>query len=66
MWLVIHLIYLVGFKNRITALLHWTVSFIGQDRSERTITAQQVYARTALQSFPDDPSGIWGLRRPGE
>jgi NADH dehydrogenase len=66
LWLVIHLLYLVGFKNRITALLHWTVSFIGQDRSERTVTAQQVYARTALQSFPDDPSGIWGLRRSGE
>jgi NADH dehydrogenase len=66
MWLVIHLLYLVGFKNRVTALLHWTVSFIGRDRSERTVTAQQVYARTALQQFGDDPSGIWGLRPPGE
>jgi NADH dehydrogenase len=66
LWLVIHLVYLVGFKNRVTALLHWTVSFIGQDRSERTITAQQVYARTALQNLGEDPSGIWGLRPPGE
>ena len=66
MWLVIHLVYLVGFKNRVTALLHWTVSFIGRDRSERTVTAQQVYARTALKRFPDDPSEIWGLRPPAE
>jgi NADH dehydrogenase len=66
MWLVIHLVYLVGFKNRVTALLHWTVSFVGRDRSERTVTAQQVYARTALQTLGEDPSGIWGLRPPGE
>jgi NADH dehydrogenase len=65
LWLVIHLIYLVGFKNRITALLHWTVSFIGRDRSERTATAQQVYARTALRRLPDIESETWGLTPPG-
>ncbi len=48
MWLVVHLIYLVGFKNRITTLLHWTITFLGRSRSERTTTQQQVLARTAL------------------
>jgi NADH dehydrogenase len=48
-WLAVHLLYLVGFKNRITAVLHWSVSFIGRGRSERTVTIQQVMARTALQ-----------------
>ena len=48
MWLVIHLVYLIGFKHRVTALLHWSVSFIGRGRSERTATLQQVAARTAL------------------
>jgi NADH dehydrogenase len=65
LWLVIHLIYLVGFKNRVTALLHWTVSFIGRGRSERTATAQQVYARTALRRLPDLESDTWGLTPPG-
>ena len=31
-WLFIHIIYLIGFKNRVTTLLHWFVSFIGQGR----------------------------------
>ena len=26
MWLAVHLVYLTGFKNRVTALLHWVVS----------------------------------------
>lgn len=36
LWLVVHLTYLIGFKNRVTTLLHWTVSFIGRGRSNRT------------------------------
>ena len=48
-WLAVHLIYLTAFKNRITALLHWAVSFVGRGRSERTATFQQVVARTRLQ-----------------
>ncbi|HEY1133368.1 MAG TPA: NAD(P)/FAD-dependent oxidoreductase [Nocardioides sp.] len=47
-WLAIHLMYLTGFKNRVTALLRWFVSFVGRDRSERTMTEQQVFARRAL------------------
>jgi NADH:quinone reductase (non-electrogenic) len=48
MWLVVHLVFLTGFKNRVSALFHWTVSFFGRSRPERTITAQQVFARQAL------------------
>ena len=29
MWLGLHLVYLTGFKNRVTALGHWLVSFLG-------------------------------------
>jgi NADH dehydrogenase len=49
MWLVVHLVYLTGFKNRLNALGHWTVSFLGRGRSERTATEQQIFARAALQ-----------------
>jgi NADH dehydrogenase len=48
-WLAVHLLYLTAFKNRVSALLHWSVSFIGRGRSERTATYQQVVARTQLQ-----------------
>src|SRR5262249_22206024 len=30
LWLIVHLFYLVGFKNRVTTVLHWAVSFIGR------------------------------------
>jgi NADH dehydrogenase len=49
MWLGVHLVYLTGFKNQLSALGHWSVSFLGRGRSERTATEQQVYARAALQ-----------------
>ena len=48
-WLALHLIYITGFKSRLTALMHWFVSFLGRGRSERTTTEQQIYARAALQ-----------------
>lgn len=57
LWLVIHLLYLVGFKNRLTTVLHWTVSFVGRGRSERAVTAQQVFARTAMTGPPAPGTG---------
>jgi NADH dehydrogenase len=44
-WLGIHLTFLTGFKNRFAALAEWTTAFVGRDRRQRTITAQQVFAR---------------------
>jgi len=60
-WLVVHLVYLVGFKNRLTTLLRWTISFVGRDRSERTVTAQQVLGRTALERLRDGQDNPWEL-----
>ena len=54
MWLGIHLVYLVGFKHRLTTLLHWAVSFVGRGRSERTVTEQQIFARQALEQLGGD------------
>jgi NADH dehydrogenase len=47
-WLFVHLTFLTGFKNRVAALFHWMITFFGRSRPERTITAQQVFARQAL------------------
>jgi NADH:ubiquinone reductase (H+-translocating) len=49
LWLVIHLAFLTGFKNRVATLASWTVAFLGRGRPERTITEQQVFARTRGQ-----------------
>jgi NADH dehydrogenase len=48
-WLVVHLFYIVGFKSRVTTVLHWAVSFLGRGRSQRVATQQQVYGRLALE-----------------
>jgi NADH dehydrogenase len=51
LWLVVHLMYIVGFKSRVTTVLHWVVSFLGRGRSQRTTTQQQVYGRLALEQL---------------
>jgi NADH dehydrogenase len=56
LWLGVHLLYLVGFKNRLTTVLHWFVSFIGSGRSERVATVQQVFARNAMKELGEPPA----------
>ena len=51
LWLGVHVFYLVGFKNRVTTVLHWAVSFIGRGRSQRTTTHQQLVARAAIRKL---------------
>ncbi|MBC9821636.1 NAD(P)/FAD-dependent oxidoreductase [Terrabacter sp. MAHUQ-38] len=53
LWLAVHLVYIIGFKHRITTLLHWVVTFIGRGRSERVVTQQQVFARQAIADLGD-------------
>ena len=49
MWLVVHITFLTGFKNRFTALLHWGNTFLGGGRAERTITLRQTMGRIAIE-----------------
>ncbi|WP_435742401.1 NAD(P)/FAD-dependent oxidoreductase [Nocardioides sp. SYSU DS0663] len=64
MWLAVHLVYITGFKNRVTAVLHWFVSFLGRGRSERTTTEQQIFARSALQRLERGATDL--VSPPGE
>ena len=63
MWLGVHLIYLTGFKNQIAAFMHWTITFLSNDRSQRTTTQQQVFARRALNRLPGGASEL--VSQPG-
>ena len=49
LWLLVRLMTLTGFKNRLSVLFNWTVAFVGRGRAQRVITAQQVFARHALE-----------------
>jgi NADH:quinone reductase (non-electrogenic) len=50
-WLVLHLYYLVGHKNRITTVLAWMITFLGRGRGQMTITSQMIYARQAMHQL---------------
>ncbi|WP_192498615.1 NAD(P)/FAD-dependent oxidoreductase [Ornithinimicrobium pratense] len=65
-WLAVHLFYIIGFKSQLTTLMHWAVSFVGRDRSERTVTEQQVFARLALEYLGDDFRDLRKARRRGQ
>jgi NADH dehydrogenase len=54
-WLFVHLAFLTGFKNRLATVPRWAVTFIGNTRPQRTITAQQVIGRVAIEQAGGRP-----------
>jgi NADH dehydrogenase len=50
-WLGLHLIYLVGFKNRFTTVIAWFITFLGDGRGQMAITTQMIYARVVTQNW---------------
>ncbi len=50
-WLVIHIFYLIGFRNRLWVLFGWTWSYLTYQRGARLITGRHDYERLP------DPSG---------
>ncbi|OBH90156.1 MULTISPECIES: NAD(P)/FAD-dependent oxidoreductase [unclassified Mycobacterium] len=47
-WLLLHLYYLVGHRNRIAAMFSWGISFLGRTRGQMAITSQMMYARPVV------------------
>jgi NADH dehydrogenase len=50
MWLVVHLLFLVGFRNKISVLIQWTYSYLTYKRGARIITGVD-----EVQSNPPKP-----------
>lgn len=40
-WLLLHLYYLIGFRNRLVVMMNWTYAYWFQERQVRLITAQK-------------------------
>lgn len=53
-WLAIHLMYLIGFQNRLSTVISWTVSFLGRGRAQMASTEQQVFGRLAMNRMQQD------------
>jgi NADH dehydrogenase len=49
-WLFVHILFLIGFRNRAAVILEWAWSYLTFDRGARLIT------ETALQWRPPDGS----------
>ena len=57
MWLGLHLLYIAGFKQRVSTLVRWGLTFVSNGRSERVSTRQQLAGRLALERFGSGISG---------
>lgn len=48
MWLAVHLMFLVGFRNRFVSVVSWGLNVLTRDRWQLVATRQQLYARNAI------------------
>lgn len=62
-WLVLHLVYLVGFKTKLVTLLSWGVTFLSTKRGQLTITEQQAYARTRIEELEEIAASVQETER---
>lgn len=60
MWLALHLLYLVGFRNRAIAAFSWGLNSVSRRRWQLVATRQQLHARNALRKLRklEDEKGI--------
>ena len=53
-WLAIHLLFLIGFRNKIAVLFNWAYSYITYKRGSRIVTglseAEELRARPSAQA----------------
>jgi len=50
-WLLLHLLMIAGFKQQVSTLVRWLLSFLSNGRSERVTTNQQLVGRLAMQQL---------------
>ena len=57
-WLLLHLVYLVGFKSKLTTAISWTVTFLTTNRSQLTITERQAITRWPVEHPAQPESAV--------
>jgi len=50
-WLLLHLLMIAGFKQQVSTLVRWLLSFLSNGRSERVTTNQQLVGRLAMEQL---------------
>jgi NADH:ubiquinone reductase (H+-translocating) len=56
-WLVVHLAFMTGFKNRFAAVANWGAAFLGRGRRQRVITDQTLSAATTVLGLGEESAG---------
>lgn len=51
LWLAVHLMFLVGFRNRLVSVISWGLNVLNRDRYQMVATRQQMYARNAIDQL---------------
>ncbi len=62
-WLFLHLVYLLGFRNRVSVLLNWSWNYLTWDRGPRLILAPEALPRRHL---PGPAPGASGAAEPAQ
>ncbi len=57
-WLLLHLVYLVGFKSKLTTAISWTVTFLTKNRGQLTITERQAITRWPVEHPAQPESAV--------
>ena len=57
-WLALHLVYLVGFKSKLTTAISWTVTFLTTNRGQLTITERQAITRWPVEHSAQPESAV--------
>jgi NADH dehydrogenase len=48
-WLLLHLVYLVGFESKMTTVISWATTFLTLNRGQLTITERQAHAQQQVE-----------------
>ncbi|MBP9067342.1 MAG: NAD(P)/FAD-dependent oxidoreductase, partial [Candidatus Microthrix sp.] len=57
-WLALHLVQLVGFRNRANVLVNWAWNYVTYDRASRIIPEAEVGPEQVTPAFRSDSGGI--------
>jgi NADH dehydrogenase len=60
-WLFVHILFLIGFRNRVLVFIQWAWSYFTYERGARLITGS-----TSLPGWNDTPSGVPSASDPEE
>ena len=59
-WLFVHVLYLIGFRNRVSVLAQWAWSYVFSKRGARLITHREWRVRSPGESAPSPPDAPGG------